>query len=153
MAKQNIISIIFSFIVAVVSLTGCAGIICINIDDTSPAVGPPYTALTDDIFFSREIMTGEDNGYGYIYEGHALRTELVIKFVAEDVLVLGCSKFRKPPASSEGGYEKMGRWKMIPGSYISMEFYLDSSKTVAYGDYKFEILKVTDGQVTYKRIK
>ncbi|BCO11327.1 hypothetical protein GEOBRER4_n1626 [Citrifermentans bremense] len=138
-------------LLAVLMLFGCAGA-PINIDRVGQNPGMQLNTSIGEIFFEREVMTGEDNHFGSVFYGDAQRVELVVRSATKDKLVLDYSEYMKPVAGPYGGYRKDGAWLKKPAFGKALEFDLKESKTVFFQKYEFEIIDVKSGRISYKRI-
>lgn len=138
-------------LLAVLMLFGCAGA-PIKIDRVGQDPGIQLNTSIGEIFFEREVMTGEDNHFGSVFYGDAQRIELVVRSATKDKLVLDYSEYMKPVAGPYGGYRKDGAWLKKPAFDKALEFDLKESKTVFFQKYEFEIVDVKGGRITYKRI-
>jgi hypothetical protein len=136
-----------------IMLFGCIGPKQINIDNVGQKQGILLNSSVGEVFFEREVMTGEDNGYGFVFKGDAQRIELVVRSASKDKLVLDYSEYMKPLESRYGGYKKDGAWLKKPAFDKLLEFNLNESKIVFFNKFEFEIIEVKGGRITYKRIK
>jgi hypothetical protein len=150
-SKMASISKLYFVLLAVLMLFGCAGA-PINIDRVGQNPGTQLNTNIGEIFFEREIMTGEDNHFGSVFYGDAQRIELVVRSATRDKLVLDYSEYMKPVAGPYGGYKKDDAWLKKPAFDKVLEFDLKEAKTVYYKKYEFEIVDVKGGRITYKRI-
>lgn len=132
-------------------LSGCAGL-PVNVDNASP-VGVEQTARVGDIFFEREIMTGEDNHAGSVFYGDAQRIELRVKAASQKRLALDYSEFMKPVAGPYGGYRIQEPWLKKASFDRAVEYDLSESKLVPFQRYLFEVLDVAGGTVKFKRVQ
>lgn len=138
-------------LLAALMLSGCAGA-PINIDRVGQNPGIVLNTSIGEIFFEREVMTGEDNHFGSVFYGDAHRIELVVRSATKDKLVLDYSEYMKPVAGPYGGYRKDGAWLKKSAFDKALEFDLNESKVVFFQKYEFEIIDVKGGRITYKRI-
>jgi len=145
------ISKLFLVLLAVLMLFGCAGA-PINIDRVGQHPGIQLNTSIGEIFFEREVMTGEDNHFGSVFYGNAQRIELVVRSATKDKLVLDYSEYMKPVAGQYGGYRKDGAWLKKPAFDKVLEFDIKEAKTIFFQKYEFEIVDVKGGRISYKRI-
>ncbi len=144
----------FLAVMVILALTiGCVRIV--NVDSANiGATGEEMTISTGDIFFEREVMTGNNNvgdPNNSVFGGDAYRIELVVEAVSKDKLKLGYSEYMKPP--SPYGYYEDRAWMKKPAFSRTLEFNLHESNLVSYKMYEFAVTSVQGSKVTYKRIK
>ncbi len=133
-------------------VAGCAPTV-LNIDRVGQSTGQPLRSSVGEIFFSREVMTGQDNGMGRVFNGKDYKIEIVVRSATAEKLVLDYSEFMKPVAGQYGGYMKDGEWLKKPAFDKSLEFDLKESKNVFYKEYEFSIDSVGGGRLVYTRTK
>ena len=134
-------------------MVGCAGT-PISISKTSPTSNELQTAGVGDVFFSKEEMNGEDNGFGSVFNGNAYKFDLTVVSASETKIALEYNEYMKPIAGEYGGYRKDEAWLIKDKFTKRFDYELaDSNKTISYKKYKFKIAKVNDGQIEYMRIE
>lgn len=149
---MKLISKLYFIAIASFILNGCAGA-PIKIDRTDQDTNVILNTSIGEIFFAREVMTGEDNYTGSVFNGDAYRVELVVRSATKEKLVLDYSEYMKPIAGAYGGYRKDGAWLKKPAFDKTLEFDLKETNVVFYQKYEFEIIEIKGGKITYRRTK
>ena len=132
---------------------GCVQAVSVDRANLLPT-GGQSTVGTGDVFFEREVMTGQKNvgdPSNSVFGGEAYRFDLVVEGISKGILKLGYSEYMKSP--SRYGYYQNSPWMKKPAFSRTLEFDLNESKIVAFQSYEFEILNVEGGRMTYRRIR
>jgi len=140
--------------VLVVSLLiiNCTGAL-VNVNRCGQKVDLPLTIGIGDVFFFQEVMTGEDNYFGSVFKGDAYKIELLVSSATKEKITLDYSEYMKPVAGQYGGYRKDGPWIKKPAFDKTLEFDLKETNTIYYKGFEFEIVNISGGKISYKRIK
>jgi hypothetical protein len=144
------ISKVFLSVFISLILFGCA-MPTLNVEKVGQQVGGNFQSRIGETFFVREVMTGDDNGMGTVFNGEAKKIELVLTTATKDKLVLAYSEFQKPIPGRFGGYRRTAPWEKNPEFDRSFEFNLAQSDLIVFKQYKFKITSVNDGAVSYHR--
>ena len=119
----------------------------------SVAVGVESHARISDVFFSSEIITGNEYvGYPYVYNGSASKIELTVAGATNDKLTLNYAEYTKPQ-NEYGSFLKDGDWIIKSAFNSQYQYDLTTSKTVAFKGFEFQVLGVKDNTVIYRRTK
>lgn len=137
--------------VAAILVAGCAARV-VNVDRSDQPPGAALAANVGELFFSHELMTGEDNLFGVVFYGDAIRTELTITTATPDRIVLEYAEYTKPPGP-KGGYERNGAWMRRTAFDRLLEFDIKASSTIRFKRYEFTVVGVEGGRVAYKRVR
>jgi hypothetical protein len=104
-----------------------------------------------DEFFRHELMYGDDNYAGSVFNGEATMFSLTVVSLNEKTLSLQYREFTKPVAGPYGGFKSGGGW-LIKEGYNQKYDYELTNKTIRFQNYEFEIVGFKDGRIQYKRI-
>lgn len=137
----------------IILFVGCAGT-PINISKISLGQNESKVAGVGDVFFSKEQMKGEDNGFGSVFNGDAFKFDLTVVSATSSKIALEYNEYIKPLAGQYGGYRKDGAWLIRDKFTKKLEYEItESENEISYKSYKFKIIKVNGGQIEYLRIQ
>jgi hypothetical protein len=103
-----------------------------------------------DEFFKQELMYGDANEFGVVFNGDASMFTLTVVSLNDKTLSLQYREFFKPTGRG-GGFTIGDRW-MIRDKFSQRFDYDLSSNVVKFRSYEFQVLEVKDGRISYIRI-
>ncbi len=140
------------FSLALLLLISCATPMPVNVSKSYPLINNSNKANIGDVFFFLEEMNGKDNGFGSVFEGNAYRIDLTIISASSNKVSLEYNEYMKPGAY--GGYIKDGSWLVKNKFTKRFEYELsEDNKIINYKSFQFEISRIENGSIEYKRIK
>ena len=122
----------------------------VTVDETLPPVNTETKANIGDTFLDYTKINGQDNGFGTLF-GSNFRFALTITSLNEKEIALQYEEYFKSPTGAYGGFYKDAPWLIKQG--FNKTFTYSPKETIRFKGYEFELISVTNGQITYKRIK
>lgn len=122
----------------------------VTIDEALPAMGTETKANVGDVFFDYTKINGQDNGFGTLF-GTNFRFALTITALNEKEIALQYEEYMKQTLGAYGGFYKDAPWLIKQG--FNKTFTYSPKETIRFKGYEFEPISVSNGQITYKRVK
>lgn len=150
MVKNSAISmfVLLSFL----SASACVAPQKFRHEAQAPVTGANMSAGMGDDFYRQELMYGEDNGFGTIFNGEATMFVLTVVALNEKALSLQYTEYIKQMHGPSRGFRPDSPW-MIKDKFSQRYDYELTSKTIRFKTLEFETLGVADGRIDYRRTK
>jgi hypothetical protein len=131
-------------------LIGCGFPVNHSLIEPSPNVKTSISV--GEILYAEESMHGDDNGMGNVFYGDNYRYDLTILSASKSKIKLEYNEYMKPVAGY-GGYAKDEAWLIKSKFTKDFTYEIEAFPfIIVYKKLRFEVVKVQNGIVEYKRL-
>ena len=108
------------------------------------------TAGVGTVFFHYETMTGQDNGFGMVFNGQATMFELTVIELTQSTITLQYREYTKSPGP-QGGYSLNSPWIVKQG--YDQEYKYDlAERIIKFKGFEFVVIEASGDSIFYQRI-